>query len=362
VIAALAVAAIGGSGGFEKDESTARAASSVPPPPLARVVPENYRVQKVWRVRLTGGSVPEVVVSSVGPSTGSLPLHPADLQVLSWDGLARRWIVVFDGQRVGKTETGSCLRASNLTLAGCRFVETRPGSRKPAPLLDPAANVTIGEVRFARLLPGRSRQLIFHAVLDWGGSGAPGVFVIVDFSHGLADVFYEWEGEGLIDYRIVGRRVVARALFWTDVECHACQHRVYRFVIGKRPGSRTLDVLSDQRPWLGVHVRALGPSARAPLLVVEVAQDSPADSVFKRGDVLLSLQNAPHISDDLLDLPGAQLIEQIEYMNAGQTARFVIRRGGIKRTVAVKLGSLADFEADSMLLPSRRLMPNAYLL
>src|SRR6516164_9816574 len=111
----------------------ARVAVAAPGPNLARLVPPNYRVLKVLRSRLSGQSVPEVVVTSIGP-LNRYGRHPADVQVLSWDALAYRWDVVFDAQRV-------------------RY--------RSALLIDPNAETRIGQVAFARFSAAGHRELVF---------------------------------------------------------------------------------------------------------------------------------------------------------------------------------------------------------
>ena len=66
-------------------------AQSVPAPSIARFLPHGYRVVKTYRADLSGGVVPDVIVSSAGGMG-------ADLQVLSWSRAAGRWRLTFDGR------------------------------------------------------------------------------------------------------------------------------------------------------------------------------------------------------------------------------------------------------------------------
>lgn len=327
----------------------------VPRPPLGRVLPPEYRAQRVWRAYLVGGSVPEVVLSSVGPLTGSLGFHPADLQVLSWEEIAGRWTVVFDGQKV--TAQSDFVRPETSNAAPGPIGQQPLGNEKPVPLLDPNANVTIGPVRFAHLLPGHGQQLIFTADANYGGSGSPGELVVVDFSGGIASVVYSWFGDGGVRYRIDGpvdRPVInARAWFWTDQDAHCCPLRTYRFTVGRANG-RYLQALSDQRPWLGVYARAVGglSNTQAPLTVIGIVPGSPAASKLRVGDVIVALTNAPTLKNT--STLGALLVDQIDALNAGEEAMLEIRRDGSALKLAVHLGSLIDASV------ARALPPNDY--
>jgi hypothetical protein len=66
-------------------------ATSVPRPDFARVLPPGYLAQHVWRARLSGGNVPEAIVSSVRTTGGEYGYHPVDVQVLTWDAITHRW-------------------------------------------------------------------------------------------------------------------------------------------------------------------------------------------------------------------------------------------------------------------------------
>src|SRR2546425_4222543 len=77
----------------------------VPKPNFARILPADYRAKRIWYRSLSGASVPEVIVSSIGPPTGTLGFHSADLQVLTWDAIAKRWVISFDAGKIPPPET-----------------------------------------------------------------------------------------------------------------------------------------------------------------------------------------------------------------------------------------------------------------
>ena len=96
-------------------------------------------------------------------------------------------------------------------------------SSTPTPLLDPIAGVTIQQVGFGHLLPGRGEQMVFSQISNYGGSGSPGELVVVDFNRGIANKAYEWAGDGGVrSFKIVGDRITTRAEFWTAVDAHCC--------------------------------------------------------------------------------------------------------------------------------------------
>ena len=290
--------------------------------------------------------MPEALISSVGPLTGPLGLHPADLQVLSWDGIAGRWTVLFDAEKVVNSAFLSDIQTSN---GSPQPLSAPDGVDTTTPLLDPKADVTLGDVRFAHLLPGRGEQLVFTEFANYGGSGLPGKLVIVDFRGGVANLAYVWSGDGGVShFRIEGDRIVATAAeFWTSSDPHCCAARSYQFTVGRTGKSDYLTELSDQRPWLGVYLQPLNANTpqTSPVRVLGVVPDSPAASVLRQGDILLALKNAPKIHNSANDVLGPIIYDQIVTLNAGQTAELLVRRDGREMTVRVKLGSLRDASA-----------------
>ena len=102
----------------------------------------------------------------------------------------------------------------------------------------------LGQVRFARLLPARGEQLIFAESANYGGSGLPGELVVIDFNGGADQ-----------PARRQDDRCQSRVLdTWSTHS--ACAARSYRFTSGRTSG-RYLGERFDQRPWLGVYLRAV---------------------------------------------------------------------------------------------------------
>jgi hypothetical protein len=335
LLAALLLTALAGCGGARTHPQAARTAG-IPAPPYGKAIPANYRALHVWRARLTGSGVPDAIVTSVSPLTGPEGFHSQDLQVLSWDPIADRWEIDFDAQRV----------ASNTFYVSTETSNTGPGlltatSRTDAtPLLDPDAQVTIGPVRFEHLLPGSGEQLVFSEVSNYGGSGAPGELVVVDFHGGLANVIYEWSGDGGVRYRIVDNQIVAHAEYWTPSDPHCCPVRTYRFVVGRTSG-RYLNELSDQRPWLGIYAKPLDSAgASSPVKIVGVVPGSPAAAVLRPGDVVVAVRNPPRLRNASGNFLGPALYDQVASLDSGQTLHLLVSRNGVRLELSIKLASL----------------------
>jgi hypothetical protein len=307
-------------GGTPASESTA-----VPPPPIERDLPKGYRVLKTFDANLTGASVPEKVVTAVGPPTshnGAVPLTPATVQVLTWD--KDRWRLIFDAQKTQSPQTYGDPRTSNGGPG--RY----PGvGDDPKPLIDPEAEVTLGTVDAAPLLTEKRDELVFSAMLNYGGSGVPQILAVVDFDRAEPKVVYAWSGEHL-ELKLGGDRIFATSSVWARGDAHCCPTRDYRFVVG-RSGSRITE-LQDQRPYLGVLVREKGEYfGEGPYQVIAVTKGAPAAGKLQVGDVLLGFPNAK-----------TGFYQQLASLDAGASTLIGIRRNGTKMTISVKLGSAKD--------------------
>ncbi len=342
----LAVVAIGGvaivaleASRNGADTTTARPASplptSVPRPDFARVLPTNYRATRVWYQRLSGESVPEAIVTSIGPPQGAFQFHAVDLQVLSWDPFAHRWTLAFDAQRV-TSPTGLFNTTTSNAAVG-------QGDGNSGPLLDRKANGSINQVSFAKLTPDRGKNLIFAATMTYGGSGAPGVLAVVSFKSGVATIDYVWSGDGGTSYKLAGapprQRIEASAAFWTPYDAHCCPVRRYSFTIAARKGGY-IDVVRDVRPWVGLSVEPLENDTMSPVRVVAVAPGSPAASLFKVGDVLIALKGAPRLKNP--PALGPVIVDQVYALDAGARITFTVQRGAQTFDQPMTLGSLVD--------------------
>jgi hypothetical protein len=258
--------------------------------------------------------------------------------VASWDQVARRWVVIFDAQKVKPPTFSFGVESSN---AGIRGLNGTPDEQTP--ILDPRAQAEVKRVVFVRFRPGKGETLVFSTSSNYGGSGVPGSLVALDVSHGEANITYYWGGDGGASFNVLGKapnqRLRARAFYWTDVDAHCCPVRSYLFTIAAAP-NRSIGVVSDQRPWLGVYVSPAPEYSRAALRVLGVVDGSPAHGSLQKGDVLLGLKNAPPLKAQ----PGLgpSLLDELSSLNSGQTARLSVLRGGSTFTVGIKLRSLGD--------------------
>lgn len=310
---------------------------------LARIVPPNYRIEKVRYAQLSGQEVPEAVVVSKGPAVGEFGFHPAQLQVISWDPASERWNVVFDAQKVEQFQQQFGTAFSN------QYVSATPEfTAEAAPLLDKTAEGEVQELEFVRF--GDSTDLVFTTIQNYGGSGSPGSLVVVGFEDGEANVRYLWFGDGGVGFRVKrsfmgGAKLQASAQFWTPVDAHCCPIRDYSFTVAE-DSSGTITSVEDDRPWLGLFVKAQAElESDSALDVVDVVQGSPAASLFREGDVITELVDAMTSED--LGLNGPAIIDQLALLKAGDSATFRVSRGSSVIEVTAQLGSLIDESAQS---------------
>ncbi|HEV2590561.1 MAG TPA: hypothetical protein VGU02_01585 [Gaiellaceae bacterium] len=321
----------------------------VPAAPVARGVPAGYRATQVWHARLTGGRTDDVIVASSGPPRTRLAFHSADLRVLSWDDLARRWYVSFDAQKLDPGAFPNTPYGNEEEP----IVDSESNRAPHGPLLDSQADVKLDDVAFARLLPGHRKQLVFGASMNYGGSGVPAVLAVVDFPGGFAEPAYVWTGEGGGGFSTRGRELHSHGAYWTTVDPHCCPVRQYAFTVAWRGGE--LREIADDRPWLGavVHARNDRVGLFGPVRVQLVWKGSPAAGRLHMGDELLRVAGTRRPS-----VQGANgepsVPDELDLLRAGDTAHLVIRRGGKVMTVAVPLASMKDAQryelADSEVL------------
>jgi len=300
----------------------------VPPPPIAQLLPTAYQATKVFDADLTGGTVPDKVVTAIGPERGELKLRPATVEVITWNPDQKRWTAIFDAQKTMAPDTYGDPRTSN----------SGPGAdpdlqQDEIPLLDPEAAVELETVDTAPMLSTRRDQLVLSAWTNFGGSGVPEVLAVLDFEHAKPRVLYAWRGEHL-EVELDGARILATSSYWERGDSHCCPARDYHFTVG-RSGDRIVE-LEDQRPYLGVLVETTDPNFIGPYRVLEVTQGSPAEGRLQVGDLLKGVENARSKGDR------TALYRQLGSFDAGETARIVVERNGTTITVPVELGSLKD--------------------
>lgn len=349
-----------GCGASKKATTSDRTASSgqtakglqtaVPRPDFARFLPANYRVRRVWYEQLSNPKIPDAVVTSVGPPVGSLNFHSADLQVLSYDAIAKRWIDAFDAQRVTPPDAFF----SDPADTNFPIFASSPAAAAPTtttPLIDPTAEASVPQVAFVQFARDQGRDLVFTSTSYYGGSGTGSELTVVSFQSQEASIAYRWSGEGLYAFRVERsaprQRLLERASYWTTEDPHCCPLRTYQFTVSATGSGRNTYVTAtqDQRPWLGVYAQGLTQNDQnAPIEVVGVVPGSPAQHAgFERGDVILSIPAAHKLANQ--SLLGPALVDQFSLFNAGDQVSFVVRRGSQTLTLNVRLGSLIDSSA-----------------
>lgn len=341
LLSSLAAAVLVGS----TASSTRADGSSVPPPSIEHFLPPGYRTVKTYRADLSGGVVPDVIVSSATRS-GRSP-RGADLQVLSWSSAINRWKLSFDGRSATWPKTLPGPLDSN-SGPGYPYGITYPG--KPQPILGTLAalEVYVDQVAFAPLLGGSRKQLVFSGTYVAGG-GMQGILVVLTIRNGVGKIVYAWEGDtGLGPWGISHNIIHAEANYLAPYDSECCPIRTYHFSLGARAG-RIAEVYDD-RPFLGVVLRNTRSGDPA---IVLVNAHGPAAGRLQRGDVILSVENEP---------PGSRswpkraleysIFDKVSSFRAGQTVRLLIRRSGKRLDIAVKLGSLMDPAASAIRTPT----------
>lgn len=144
--------------------------------------------------------------------------------------------------------------------------------------------------------------------------------------------------------------LAASAEFWTPADAHCCPIRSYSFVVGAG-GEQGITSIRDDRPWLGLFVKAEQESdSSSPVRVVGVVPGSPAAALFRVGDVITELVGANASSDQ--GSLGPALIDQIALLKAGTSASFRVLRNSVTTTVTTTTGSLIDPSAQSASPPA----------
>lgn len=315
-VAVLCVTVVTGCGGRANQE---------PPPVLGEFLHKSYTVLSQQRLDLVPGEPAADVVVSSGP--GSRPAAPVaggtgDVQVLTYDPQAKRWVLSFDAANRADQDTDL------------------PGD----PLLDqshPIDHVGAAPVWFS----GANRPSLAVWGLD-AFTNHPSYNVgAISFGKGTSTVNWADTGrdagsEGLAKPAVVGTgrhqelRLTADYLTSQDAAC--CPVRKFTRMISM--GSGTVRVVHDDRPYLGIYA---SPTSRQGARVLRVDPRSPASGRLMPGDVILSVGNQRSLDPASASLPDP-LLEQVAQHRAGATALFNVRRGASTVTVPIRLSSILD--------------------
>jgi len=341
---------LGGCSGSVREDG-----SLIPGPSLARFIPHGYQVAKTYRADLTGGAVPDVVVTSENPRE-----FGADIQVLSWSDASHRWRLAFDGMKARQPNVLEGPDAPNNGPGdswGLYHTGNAPviGNRNDA--VGPVVGSDI-EVAFAPLLGGDRDQLVFG-----GGYVAccsvNDFLAVASFHAGIGKLIYVWQGVPGLDWHISRNVIQAASSYLIAGAAEAGPYSAYRFTLAAR-GGHIVEVY-DNRPLLGVVLRF---TRAAGLRVVLTIPHGPAAGRLRPGDVILSVENAPagyafpppdglpkRVGPGPKSTAKYDIADTLSSFHAGQTARLLIERGRKRLTVSVKLGSLMDPAASAIRTP-----------
>jgi putative ABC transport system ATP-binding protein len=327
--------------------------AKAPAPDFATFLPKNYHVVKVIDVAMDGGAVPDAVVLSAGPPSprvAGFASDQQDVQILAWDPVAKRWNVAFDARTV-PAMVGVTASATN----SWPFVSPDSGSWSPASVLPKDLADQVAQFQTADLGPGVGEVLAFTADVN-AGANSPSELVIVGFEQGAPQVEYEWFGDDMPVFDLSGpaaeRRIRVKAALFTPVDSMSTPARAYQFVLAAPQGQ--VNVVSDNRPWLGVAVSAVNPSsASSPLQITRVVSGSPAAGVLQRGDVILSVDGQPIPHGGQYPL-GPTMIDQLEKLHAGDNVTLEIDRQGQDEPVEIELGSVLDSSTQGAYAPNNQ--------
>jgi hypothetical protein len=347
-LGALAGVLLGGCSGSIRSD-----VSSVPAPSIASFLPRGYQVAKTYRADLSGGAVPDVVVTSENPREAG-----ADIQVLSWSAAARRWRLTFDGM---KARQPNVVEGPDMPNNGPGY-PWGPYHTGTAPVIgnrnDAIGPVVISEigVAFAPLLGGDRDQLVFGAGYV-ACCSVPGFLAVASFHAGTGKLIYVWQGVPAVNWQISHDVIRAESSYLIPGAAEAGPYSAYRFTLAVRAGH--LVEVYDNRPLLGVVLR----SSRAGPRVVLTIPHGPAVGRLRHGDVILSVENglkAAYPDGDGVKAvgPGPKgtlkygIADTLSSFHAGQTVRLLIQRGKKRLTVRVKLGSLMSPAASAIRAPN----------
>ena len=292
-------------------------AAPVPSPDLSKLVPANYTVTKTLRLKISGAAEPEIVVASVGP--GLTEHQPADLQILRWDGIAKRWNSVFDASQ---------------TTAPPNFSQGAP-LVSPIPLLPGDAHDAITDVIGATLHDGPGVQLVFN--FNYAYNDPVGEFGVIDYKDGRFQLAYWREAAGGMGITVEGvapRQKVRIVQKWvTLVDANCCPVRNMTTEVGGMP--QGIGVLSDDRPWIGADLVSLHSTDAH---VLKVYSGSAADGKLQFGDVITDIAGEINPPTNL----GPGVVDAVAKHHPGDRVALDVTRGGKQVQVALTLGSMAD--------------------
>lgn len=314
--AAILCFSLSGCGGSSSQESA---------PSLGKFLHKGYTVISQRSVGLVTGEPDADVVVSVGPG-----LHPGaptaggtgDVQVLTYDPQATRWVLSFDAADRADTDV------------------VIPGD----PLLDQSHTIAHPGAAPVWFTGADKPSLVVWGMDEFTNHPDYNV-AVVSFARGTATVNWADTGrdptsEDLARPVVVGQaphqtiRLTASYLTSQDSAC--CAVRDFTRTISMRNGA--IQVTADDRPYVGIYVTPDPESGGARVLRVDPG--SPASGKLLPGDVITGL-GAWHAGMDSQNLPDP-IVDALAQHRAGQSVVFRIERGQSVSTVPIELSSVLN--------------------
>lgn len=225
----------------------------------------------------------------------------------------------------------------------------------------------------ARLADEGSGADLLLAAHDCAGDGIPGTVAVLHDDGQFISLVWSYSSHDAPLARVVGtpgRQRVNITAAWPDLwggEC--CALRGFDATVTRVDGGGApfpdYEVVSDDRPWLGAWVETVGdllpsPSGTATtpigdlarldpndLVVLSVDPGSPAARALRPGDVVTAIGGPQPLRADVEDSLPTPLYGEFGQLRAGDRAVLTILRQGLRRMVAVTVGSRDDEAAGS---------------
>jgi hypothetical protein len=260
-------------------------AASVPEPTLGTFLHANYSVTNQFKIKADTSHPESVVVVSKGPGlTPDAPVQGGtqDVQLLTYDKIAKRWNVALDAANKVVAEGFSGDGAMD------------PASTGPTALLPQDHTISDAKAQVVTFQPGQT-SLVIYAVDEYYNH-PPGLIAVVNLSDQSPQVSYYDAESGLTAPTVSGKpgsqRLTVTAAFSAPGDPGCCPARYYTQVIGSTDTGHasppSVGVVEDDRPWLGAYVTS-DSSVPGVLAVVGTADNTPASSLLHIGDRIVGV-------------------------------------------------------------------------
>jgi hypothetical protein len=213
------------------------------------------------------------------------------------------------------------------------------------PLLPEASRVTTFEL--AEFGPAVGEVLVLAASIP--GADGQSEVAIVSFSDGDARIAYYWVAGGNVEVSLEGeaprQTVSVTAPFYGPLDSHAAPARLFHFVLAET--DQRVQVIEDDRPWLGVYGSPADPSAPGPFSVLAIVPGSPADGLLRPGDTITSVEGDVFAHGTAVDT-GCDVTHRLEEFLATSRVTLTVSRDGEELLVPIVLGSVIDSTAQAL--------------